>query len=98
MQGIALPQILQLQNKKPWEIPHKDTMAMRKFGDRKNFVSLDLLAAVFGIPSPKDDIDGSDVSRVYHEEQDIQRIAKYCEKDVYVTSQVYKKLQTNPHG
>ena len=86
---LPLPSILQLQNKKPREIMHRDTMEMRKFGDRKSYTSLELLAAIFNIPTPKDDISGKDVNRVYHEEKNLERICTYCEKDVRVTAQVY---------
>jgi uncharacterized protein YprB with RNaseH-like and TPR domain len=80
--GIRVPDILDLSGKKPWEVNHLDTMELWKFGDFKNYTSLDLLAAVFGIPSPKDDIRGSDVSRIYWEERDLDRIVNYCRKDV----------------
>ena len=80
--GIKLPGQLNNAGKKPWEVPHIDTMELWKFGDYKSFTSLKLLAALFGIPSPKDDIDGSQVGAVYWEEQDLDRIRVYCEKDV----------------
>jgi uncharacterized protein YprB with RNaseH-like and TPR domain len=80
--GLEVPDILDLSEKKPWEVPHLDTMELWKFGDFKNYTSLELLAAVFGIPTPKDDISGGDVWRVYWEENDLERIATYCQKDV----------------
>jgi DNA polymerase elongation subunit (family B) len=91
--GIALPYKLNLFGKKPWEIPHLDTMELWKFGDYKHFTSLKLLANIFGIPSPKNDIDGSQVRQVYYEEKDIDRIITYCEKDVVTTAQVFLKLR-----
>jgi len=91
--GIELPYKLNLFGKKPWEIPHLDTMELWKFGDYKHFTSLKLLANIFGIPSPKDDIDGSQVRRVFYEENDIDRIITYCEKDVITTAQVFLKLR-----
>jgi len=91
--GIKLPAVLDNAGKKPWETKHLcDTMEMWKFGDYKNFTSLDLLAAVLGIESPKDDIDGSMVGKVYWETQDLERIKTYCEKDVLTTAKVYLKL------
>ena len=87
--NIALPSILDVAGKKPWETKFLDTMEMWKFGDYKNFTSLDLLATIFKIPSPKDDIDGSQVHQIYWENNDIQRIAKYCEKDVLTIVQLY---------
>jgi hypothetical protein len=63
-----------------------------KFGDIKNYTSLDLLAALFEISSSKDDIDGSMISDVYYKEKDLERIATYCKKDVVVTSQLLLRL------
>ena len=95
--GIPLPEIINLSGKKPWETVHLlDTMEMWKFGDRKNFTSLDLLANSFGIDTPKDDIDGSEVGHVYWKEQDLPRIARYCEKDVVTVAQVLRKLCYKP--
>ncbi len=91
--GIALPETLQLSGKKPWETKHLlDTMQLWKFGDVKNFTSLDLLASVLHVDTPKDDIDGSMVGQVYWEEQDLDRIATYCEKDVVTVAQVLLKM------
>lgn len=90
--GIQLPYCLTFAGKKPWEIRHLDTMELWKFGDFKNFTSLDLLAATFGIPSPKDDIDGSQVSNVYYDDNDLERIGVYCNKDVVTTARVFLKL------
>ncbi|MFY7816533.1 MAG: ribonuclease H-like domain-containing protein, partial [Chryseobacterium taeanense] len=72
--GMMPPVPFQMFGKKPWEIPHIDTMELWKFGDYKSFVSLELLAHLFGIPTPKDDIDGSMVSSIYYIEKDLQRI------------------------
>ena len=85
---IPLPSILDIAGKKPWEIAHLDTMELWKFGDYKSFTSLILLAAVFGIPTPKDDIDGSMVWRVYWEENNLERIVTYCQKDVLTIAQI----------
>lgn len=93
--GISLPHKLDLFGKKPWEIPHLDTMELWKFGDYKHFTSLKLMANILGIPSPKEDIDGSMVKSVYYEEQDIDRIIKYCELDVVTTAQVFLRLRND---
>ncbi len=89
---IDIPEALDIRDKKPWEINHFDTMEMWKFGDRKNFTSLDLLAALFGVESSKDDIDGSQVNKVYYINNDLERISVYCKRDVMVTAQVFLKL------
>mgnify|MGYP001162854670 FL=1 len=93
---IDLPSKLNLFNKKPWEVPHLDTLHLWRFGDYKNYTSLSLLANVLGIPSPKDDIDGSRVAHVYYQEKDIERIVTYCEKDVITIAQVVLRLRNEP--
>jgi len=94
--GMRLPEILNMAGKKPWEILHIDTMQLWKFGDFKSFTSLELLTALFDIPTPKDDITGADVGRVYYEEDDLDRIAIYCEKDVLAIIQLMLRLQGKP--
>ncbi|MFT6828339.1 MAG: hypothetical protein ACJAZV_001631 [Roseivirga sp.] len=94
--NIAVPKTLQLSGKKPWEIPHLDTLEMWKFGDYKHYTSLDLLAAILDIPTSKDDINGSQVNHVYYHDNDLDRIAKYCKKDVAVLAQVYLRIQQLP--
>lgn len=89
---IALPRLLDIGGLKPWEVGHLDTMNMWSFGDRKNFTSLALLTHILGIPTPKDDISGADVARVYYEDRDLERIATYCKKDVVATVQLYLRL------
>jgi hypothetical protein len=91
--GITLPNKLDLFGKKPWEVPHLDTLELWKFGDYKHFTSLKLLTKVLGVPSPKDDIDGSEVARVFYEEKDIDRIITYCEKDVIAVAQIFLRLR-----
>lgn len=89
---VPLPTCLQLWGKKPWEVSIIDTMEMWKFGDWKNFTSLKLLTHILGVPSPKTDIDGSQVAKVFYEEKDVERIRRYCERDVLATMQVYLRL------
>jgi len=91
--GIPLPEVLNTPGKKPWEVNHLDTLELWKFGDYKSYTSLTLLAAVFGIPTPKDDIDGSQVGEVYWKENDLDRIRKYCEKDVLTIAQIMRKFR-----
>ncbi|WP_273568846.1 3'-5' exonuclease [Maribacter halichondriae] len=90
---IDLPYKLNLFGKKPWEVPHLDTMELWKFGDYKHYTSLKLMANVLGIPSPKQDIDGSMVREVYYKEKDLDRIITYCELDVVTTAQVFLRLR-----
>jgi uncharacterized protein YprB with RNaseH-like and TPR domain len=91
--NITLPYKLNLFGKKPWEVPHLDTLELWKFGDYKTYTSLKLLTNVLGIPSPKDDIDGSEVYRVYYEEKQIDRIITYCEKDTIAVAQILLRLR-----
>lgn len=94
--GLPLPDILDVAGKKPWEVKFIDTLDLWKFGDFKHYTSLNLLTHILGIPSPKDDIDGSQVASVYYEENDVERIAKYCEKDVLATTQLFLRLKGEP--
>jgi len=91
--NITIPPQLQTFGKKPWEVNHLDTMELWKFGDHKNYTSLSLLAAIFNIPTPKDDIDGSQVGRVYWEENDQERIKTYCQKDVITTANLIRRFR-----
>ncbi len=94
--GISLPNVLNIAGKKPWEINHLDTMELWKFGDYKAYTSLALLCHVFKIPTPKDDISGADVARVYYEEKDLNRIKTYCEKDVIALIQLFLRMNGEP--
>lgn len=91
--GINIPEKLQLFGRKPWEIPHLDTLELWKFGDYKHYTSLKLLTHVLNIPSPKEDIDGSEVRNVYYNEKNIERIAKYCERDVVAVAQIFLRMR-----
>ena len=91
--GLELPKLLDIAGKKPWEINHLDTMELWRFGDYKNYTSIKLLAALFGIPTPKDDIDGSQVAKIYWEEKDLERIKIYCQKDTLTVAQLLLKYK-----
>jgi len=95
--GMNLPACMQWQGRKPWEVNLIDTLELWKFGDHKNFTSLALLAEVLGIPSPKDDMDGSMVGPVFWKEGDLSRISRYCLQDVGTTARVYLRLSGNHH-
>lgn len=90
---LKLPSLLNIFGKKPWEVAHLDTMDLWKFGDYKNFTSLELLASVFNIPTPKDDINGGDIWRVYWEEKNLNRIIAYCQKDVITIARIFLKYR-----
>jgi uncharacterized protein YprB with RNaseH-like and TPR domain len=91
--GIRIPAILDIAGRKPWEVQHLDTMELWKFGDYKSYTSLALLTAVFGIPTPKDDIDGSQVGHVFWKDDNIERIVEYCQKDVVAIVQLLLKYK-----
>jgi predicted PolB exonuclease-like 3'-5' exonuclease len=91
--GLPIPNYLDFQNMKPWETNMIDTFQYWRFGDYKNFTSLKLLAAALGVPSPKDDIDGSMVGDVYWKEKDLQRIAIYCQKDVVTVANIVLRFK-----
>jgi len=94
--AIQIPNKLNLFGKKPWEIPHLDTLELWKFGDFKHYTSLKLLTKILGIPSPKGDIDGSQVGHTFYVEKDIDRIVTYCEKDTIAVAQVFLRLRREP--
>jgi hypothetical protein len=94
--SIPLPEKLDIGGKKPWEVKFLDTMELWKFGDYKNFSSLNLLAYIFNIPTPKDDIDGSQVADVYYNEKNLSRIVEYCEKDVLTVAQLFLRYRNEP--
>ncbi|HEX6890799.1 MAG TPA: 3'-5' exonuclease [Chryseolinea sp.] len=91
--GIALPAALNMMGKRPWEIQHLDTMEMWKFGDYKHYTSLDLLAAIFNIPTSKNGMDGSQVNVTYHRDNGLQKIKEYCVRDVVVLAQLFLKMR-----
>ncbi|UMB52851.1 3'-5' exonuclease [Lutibacter sp. A64] len=93
---IVLPEKLNLFGKKPWEIPHLDTLELWKFGDYKHYTSLKLLTSILNIPSPKDDISGSEVGDVYYKEKNIKRIVTYCEKDTIAIAQLLLRFNNEP--
>lgn len=93
---VAIPSLINAMGKKPWEVKHLDTMEMWRFGDHKHFTSLKLLCKILQIPTPKDDIDGSQVAHVYYTEKDIDRIIIYCEKDVVAVAQIILRLKHLP--
>jgi len=91
--GLKLPALLDIAGKKPWEVNHLDTMELWKFGDYKHYTSIKLLAALFNIPTPKDDIDGSQVAGVYWKDKNLERIKKYCQKDTLTVAQLLLKYK-----
>ncbi len=95
--GITLPAALDLSGKKSWEVNHIDTMELWKFGDHKNYTPLELLAALFHIPPGKEEaIEGSDINRIYHQEHKLEKIARYCKRNIGILAQVYLKLNGLP--
>ncbi|MCU0455051.1 MAG: 3'-5' exonuclease [Bacteroidales bacterium] len=94
--GMVIPDILDNAGKKPWEVKMLDTMELWKFGDYKSFTSLELLTHILGIPSPKDDIDGSMVAGIYYVEKDMPRVVRYCEKDVLAIARILLRFMNKP--
>ena len=90
--GISLPEPLHIAGKKPWEVRHLDTMELWRFGDYKYYTRLELLAGVFGIPTSKESIDGSEVNATFYKEKDLEKIKKYCQRDVEVTARIYMAM------
>lgn len=100
--NIEVPYWLRMYGVKPWESNHIDTYEVWKGGNfsTTQAASLDSVCAVLGIESPKDDIDGSEVSNLYWSDyggdkhaENLNRIKTYCEKDVRSNYLVFKKMQ-----
>lgn len=94
--NILIPDCFNFQAMKPWDVPVLDTLHLWRFGDFKHYTSLKLLAATLGVPSPKDDIDGSQVGEVYWTEKDVKRIAHYCQKDVATVANIILRFKNLP--
>jgi predicted PolB exonuclease-like 3'-5' exonuclease len=94
--NLSIPSFMDFQNMKPWDNPVTDTLHLWRFGDYKHYTSLKLLAAALGVPSPKDDIDGSMVGQVYWEEKNLERIVRYCQKDVVTVANVLLRFKGMP--
>ncbi len=93
---VELPEKLNLFGKKPWEVPHLDTLELWKFGDYKHYTSLKLLTSILNVPSPKEDIDGSQVAEVYYKEKNLPRIVAYCERDTIAVAQLLLRFLNKP--
>ena len=89
---IELPYMLDIAGRKPWEVQHLDTMQLWKFGDYKHYTSLKLLCKLFGVDSPKSDMDGSMVAKAFYEDQDLKRISEYCLEDTLAVAQLLLKF------
>jgi uncharacterized protein YprB with RNaseH-like and TPR domain len=94
--SVKIPKLINMAGRKPWETSFLDTMELWKFGDYKSYTSLALLSALLGIPTPKDDINGADVAKVFWKENDLERIVKYCQKDTLTVAQLLLKFQGLP--
>lgn len=94
--NISIPKVLNVQSLKPWDVPHYDTMEMWRFGDKKAYTSLELLAATLGVETSKSDIDGSQVNFTYYVLNDLHRIAEYCKRDVSTLANIYLRLNQLP--
>ena len=94
--GLTIPACLDTRGLKPWEVKHLDTMDLWRFGDYKNYTSLEILTHIFNIPTPKDDINGSEVGKVYWQDHDTKRIATYCQKDVIAIVQLFLRFKNEP--
>ena len=95
--GLKIPYVLKIAGKKPWEIKHLDTLDLWKFGDYKHYTSLDLLAWVFGLPSPKKEMNGGMVHEYFYKKRDLKSIRNYCENDLITLVCVYLHLSSQTH-
>lgn len=93
---VPIPEALNFAGKKPWEVPHLDTMEMWMFGNRKYFVPLEQLAALFNIPVQDEQLAGSEVYNAFYEEGDLNKIIRRGQQDVIVTAQLYMRYRCSP--
>ena len=93
---VPIPPVLSFAGKKPWEVPHLDTMEMWMFGNRKYPVALETLAALFDIPANESQLQGSEVKNVFYEEHDLQQIISRGQQDVITTAQVFMRYRCSP--
>ena len=77
-------------------IPIYDTQQEWELWGYQKAQKLDTLAKVLGLPTSKDEMDGSMVWK-YYQEGRIDEICKYCMKDVELTRQVYYKMTFENH-
>lgn len=89
---LVIPKALQLQGKKPWEVVHQDTIEWWRFGDKKGYVSLELLAEIMGIGNVKTDLSGDKVNYTFYIEKDLEKIKKYCAEDVITLAQLFLRF------
>lgn len=94
--GLPLPKILDANSLKPWEVPHLDTMLIWRFGDVRNMTSLHLLTQALGIPTPKQELNGSQIAAVYWQENDLNRIIRYNQQDVIALARVLMRFKGIP--
>jgi DNA polymerase elongation subunit (family B) len=94
--GLKLPAMFDLDGKKEWNLPYFiDTRNVWKFNVYDSNCSLDLLCNLFDVESSKEGgISGKDVRDVFYIENDVQKIAMYCEEDVRALAQVYLKMKS----
>lgn len=92
--GIQVPSFLDLTTSKPWTLSD-DIVDIAQIWKTTGFYGASLvnMSHAMGLPSPKEDIDGSMVSDTYYREKDgLKRIVKYCEQDVFATVNIVQKL------
>lgn len=90
---MQIPESLDFQMSKPWEMRLADTFQGWRFGDYKHFVSLRLLAAVLGLPPAKTNLAGHQVAAVFQEPGGLERIAEYCAEDVATVARILLRFR-----
>jgi 3'-5' exonuclease len=95
---IKPPALLQVSDKKPWEIKFKDIAEMWSFGAyQESHTSLDLMSCVMDVRSPKEDLNNKIIHHTYYDGdtdddlvRNIERIKAYCENDIRATMEVVR--------
>jgi predicted PolB exonuclease-like 3'-5' exonuclease len=90
---IPLPVMLDLSGKKPWEVPHIDTMDFWRFGETRHYASLELLAQLFQIPMTQARMDGKEIAQQYWKYSNWTDIVATCQADVVLTAQLLLRFR-----
>lgn len=92
--GIRPSKLVNVFGSKPWEVNVYDLPEVWSQGcSQEAYTPFDWMCVSLGIETPKDDIGGADVKRVYYEEENgLERIKTYCEKDVLQSYKLAEKL------
>lgn len=89
--NLQIPKCLNFIGKKPWEITVIDIFELWK-GTSTYYTSLEELAYFLNVENPKDFLRGDEINKTYYDEDNLEKICQYCEKDILTTTLLTKKI------